>query len=145
MIFERKGDLFQNQHQAYAHGVSITGRMGAGIARIFRQQYPEMFEEYRMKCKSGELLAGDCFFYRSVNKKPSVFNLITQDSLDGAGLSYLENSLRNMYVAARENGINDIGMPLIGCGLGGLNRHDVVEMLRTFFRDSSYHVTVYRK
>src|SRR5262249_34840272 len=48
------GDLFDNAHdaQAFAHGCNCQGSMGAGIAKTFRSRYPEMYEEYRRRCKA---------------------------------------------------------------------------------------------
>ena len=40
------GDLFDNAHhaKAFAQGCNCQGSMGAGIAKIFRARYPEMFQ-----------------------------------------------------------------------------------------------------
>lgn len=48
------GDLFADEHcvQAFAHGCNCQGSMGAGIAKTFRARYPEMYEEYRRRCKA---------------------------------------------------------------------------------------------
>jgi len=45
------GDLFTNRHnaQAFAHGCNCRGATGAGIAKGFRERYPDMYEEYLLK------------------------------------------------------------------------------------------------
>ena len=57
------GDLFANRvgAQALAHGCNCPGSMGAGIAVGFRDRYPEMYAEYRRRCKTSprELNPGD--------------------------------------------------------------------------------------
>ena len=46
------GDLFVNRFQAQAlsHGCNCQGSMGAGIATGFRDRYPQMYAEYRIRC-----------------------------------------------------------------------------------------------
>jgi O-acetyl-ADP-ribose deacetylase (regulator of RNase III) len=48
------GDLFANEFkaEAFAHGCNCQGSMGPGIAKGFRERYPEMYEEYRRRCKA---------------------------------------------------------------------------------------------
>ncbi len=59
------GDLFHNAHdaQAFAHGCNCQGSMGAGIAKNFRARYPEMYEEYRRRCKAEprQFNLGECW------------------------------------------------------------------------------------
>ena len=65
MIIRAEGNLFDYEHQAYAHGVSNLGRMGKGIAATFKELYPEMFQEYRNLCHKKLLEPGQIFFYES--------------------------------------------------------------------------------
>jgi O-acetyl-ADP-ribose deacetylase (regulator of RNase III) len=64
------GDLFANEHgaQALAHGCNCIGSMGAGIAVGFRERYPDMYEEYRRRCKAQPHLfnPGDCLLWKEV-------------------------------------------------------------------------------
>ncbi len=143
MIVREKGDLFANQHEAYAHGVSNLGKMGKGIAVKFKKMYPEMFQIYRSLCHEDELKPGDSYFFRADDGRPSVFNLVTQDSLKEAQAVYLEESIEKMYVQARQEDITDIAMPMIGCGLGKLSVDRLIGALNAFARDSYHHVTVY--
>jgi O-acetyl-ADP-ribose deacetylase (regulator of RNase III) len=47
-------DLFENEHdaRAFAHGCNFQGTMGAGVAKTIGARYPEMYEEYRSRCKA---------------------------------------------------------------------------------------------
>jgi len=62
-----KGDLFRNRYKAaaIAQGCNCKGSMGAGIAVGFKERYPEMFEEYRRRCKAKprEFNPGDVFLW----------------------------------------------------------------------------------
>ena len=48
------GDIFFNTFsaKAFAHGCNCQGSMGAGIAKTFKERYPEMYDTYRESCKS---------------------------------------------------------------------------------------------
>ena len=63
------GDLFDNAHdaQAFAHGCNCQGSMGAGIAKTFRARYPDMYEEYRRRCKAEprQFNLGDCWLWKA--------------------------------------------------------------------------------
>jgi hypothetical protein len=72
------GDRFMNacSAQALAHGCNCAGATGAGIAVGFRERYPEMYEEYRRRCKVSprEFHPGDVFPWKDADQ-PWVLNL----------------------------------------------------------------------
>ena len=120
------GDLFDNRYntQAFAHGCNCKGAMGAGIAKSFRERYPDMYMEYRQKCKSEprQFNLGDSFLWKE-DDKPCVFNLGTQEHYWKCRASYeaIEKSLETMRNQADEEGIRSIAIPRIGAGYGGLS------------------------
>jgi O-acetyl-ADP-ribose deacetylase (regulator of RNase III) len=95
------GDLFDNSHgaRAFAHGCNCHGSMGAGGAKTFRARYPEMYEEYRRRCKAEprEFNLGDCWLWKA-DDQPWVFNLGTQEGYWRARASYeaIEAALKEM-------------------------------------------------
>jgi O-acetyl-ADP-ribose deacetylase (regulator of RNase III) len=112
------GDLFLSGAQTLAHGVNCRGRMGAGIAVEFKRQYPTMSQEYRRRCRVGDLQPGEIFLWRGPDRW--ILNLATQDSLCGTRLQYVVSALRNVASAHERVGIQSIAMPQIASGLGGL-------------------------
>jgi O-acetyl-ADP-ribose deacetylase (regulator of RNase III) len=143
MLLLKKGNLFEYQHQGYAHGVSNLGKMGKGIAIDFKRKYPSMFTEYKAKCYHKIISPGDCFFYENIIQNQNIFNLITQDNLFNASEKYLKSSINNMHKLALRKNINDIGMPQIACGLGNLQLEKLINNLDIFVSDSKFHVTIY--
>ncbi|MGE3809555.1 MAG: macro domain-containing protein [Gemmataceae bacterium] len=134
------GDLFVNDLdvQAYAQGCNCQGSMGAGIAKGFKARYPEMFEEYRRRCKARprEFNLGDAFFWKE-HGQPAVFNLGTQEHYWHGRATYeaIEQSLRTMRELARKKRIRSIAMPRIGAGLGGLSWKKVRAIIEAVFAD----------
>src|SRR5688572_25329063 len=120
------GDLFANTHRvkAFAQGCNCQGSMGAGVAKGFRERYPEMYEEYRSRCKAEprQFNLGDAWLWKEKGR-PAVFNLGTQEKFWHARASYeaIEQALTSMREQADAECIRSIAMPRIGVGYGGLS------------------------
>ena len=141
MISHEEGRLFDYAHKAYAHGVNTGGVMNAGIAVEFKNRFPGLLKAYREQCKYDNLSPGELFLFKAPNAL--VFNLATQRPSGRAQRSYLQKSVGLLYLAARSQGITDIHMPKIGCGLGGLHEEDLIEALDPFLHDSKHHVVIH--
>ena len=122
--------------------------MGAGIAVGFRERYPEMYEEYRRRCKAlpREFNLGDSFLWKEENKA-RVFNLGTQERYWRARASYeaIEAALENMRAQAEAEGIQSIAIPRIGTGYGGLSWKKVRLVVEQAFGDWSGTLYVYEE
>jgi len=123
------GDLFHHSLDAIAHGCNCEGAMGKGIALEFRSRYPEMYQEYRRRCKAREFKLGSVFAWRSP-EGTIIFNLGTQVSWrTKARLDAIRASVRRMVGASEQINLKTIGLPRIGAGLGGLDWDKVKEVL----------------
>ncbi len=144
------GDLFDNTHeaQAFAHGCNCQGSMGAGIAKTFQARYPEMYKEYRRRCKAEprEFNLGNCWLWKADNQ-PWVFNLGTQEGYWRARASYeaIETALRSMRKQADAEQITRIAMPRIGVGYGGLSWKSVRAIVEAVFGDWRGTLVVYEE
>jgi len=144
------GDLFANEHRAnaFAHGCNCQGSMGAGIAKRFRADYPEMFEEYRARCKAEprQFNLGDAWLWKE-KKKPWVFNLGTQETYWHGPASYeaIETALLAMKQIADKEKIKRIAMPRIGVGFGGLSWKKVRAIVERVFGDWANKLIVYEE
>lgn len=160
-----EGDLFDPSHNfsALAQGVNCQGVMGAGIAPKFKALWPTMFDEYRDICQRyGPALTGLLSKHWTPNKsletswdyeKESVttplwyggviYNLFTQN-MPGPDASYrqLQSCMIQMVLDADDEGIETIGVPLIGGGLGGLEPHNVREIMMSVALTSEVEVVL---
>jgi O-acetyl-ADP-ribose deacetylase (regulator of RNase III) len=122
--------------------------MGAGIATGFRDRYPEMYEEYRRRCKAQprEFNLGDAFLWKA-DDKPWVFNLGTQEGIWRARASYeaIETALTSMREQADREGVTSIAVPRIGVGYGGLSWRKVREIIEKVFTAWPGDLTVYEE
>ncbi len=116
-----KGDLFAVPGiRAYAHGCNCAGAMGAGIAIEFKRRWPRMFDEYAARCADRRFGIGDVFVWSE--GEHTIFNLGTQEHWrKKAQIPALAKSLTKMLELAALAGIERVGLPRIGAGLGGLD------------------------
>lgn len=128
-MIEKVGDLFTSDAPAIGHGVNTQGKMGAGIAVQFRTRFPIMHYIYTEFCADGTLTPGSVLI--SPMTTPLVYNIASQD-LPGAHarLEWLEEGLRTALSDAHSRGLDRVALPLIGCGIGGLDEADVVPLMQ---------------
>lgn len=145
----REGDLFTSGLPALAHGCNCQGVMGSGIAAQFSKRWPAMYAEYRSRCATGEFRPGDVMMWRDTDwRMPfspvTIFNLATQDQPGpDARLDALAVSVSRMLLLAERDAIAAVGMPLIGCGIGGLEWADVGYLLELLAARSPVELIVH--
>lgn len=155
MTFEIiKGDLFDPSlnFDAIAQGVNCQGIMGAGIAVVFRNRSPEMYEAYIDLCSEfSAVLPGLIHHYEEESHwvdddetntgywtyAPDTYNLFTQ-IMPGANADYtlVQRSALLMRMHAEDRNYKRVGLPWIGCGIGGLEKHNVEHIFRRILEDS---------
>lgn len=65
MIRLVSGNLFDCQVGALVNTVNCVGVMGAGVAMQYKMRYPEMFQDYVRRCRSGLVKPGQPYMWRS--------------------------------------------------------------------------------
>lgn len=129
MAFNRvEGDLFDPKwgFGGIGHGVNLKGVMGAGIAKTVREKYPEVYEGYLLDLEGDPAFGiepmrlGDSFPH-IVDSGLVVFNMATQDE-PGPNANYhaIFCALSELIQLAELLGVEHIGLPQIGAGIGGL-------------------------
>lgn len=129
MIIYSSGDIFSMNVEAIVNPVNYNGVMGAGLAKQFKERYPDNFNKYVEKCKNGELLPGTLFVYPTGGYPRYVVNFPSKNSWrNKSTLEFIENGLVSLVIWMQENEIEDIAIPMLGCGLGGLKKSDVCNL-----------------
>lgn len=144
-LTEIKGDLFAETYQEkdiYAHCISEDFVMGKGIAKTFKQLFPELKAKDRLianykREKYKRLLAVPC-------QKALVANLITKRYYyNKPTYETLKESLAELREYIDKNGIKRILMPRIGCGLDGLKWEKVKTVIEEMFSDTDIEILVF--
>lgn len=143
VIIHQIGDLFSTSAHAIGHGVNVDGAMASGIAVQFRDRFPEMHEEYKKLCKTGELAPGGLMVYEA-GPGLYVYNIASQDR-PGPNASYewLAEGFRRALAVAEADGLTRIALPRIGSGIGGLDARMVESMLSEIIQKSPVSVELW--
>jgi O-acetyl-ADP-ribose deacetylase (regulator of RNase III) len=135
------GDLFDLPVKALAHGCNCAGAMGKGIATEFRRRFPAMYKEYKSRCADGRFQLGGVFTWKEDSL--TVFNLGTQRTWrTPAELPAVEQAVSKMIRLAEDAGIESIGLPRIGAGLGRLRWEDVRAAIERLAMGTSVELVV---
>lgn len=126
MITYKEGDIFTSTMPAIGHGVNCLGVMGSGIAVAFARKIPGLEKQYIKECEAGRILPGYLFPFQAEPAEdgtiyPLVLNIASQN-LPGPNASYefLRVGVWHAFMYCAYKGIKGFALPLIGCGIGGL-------------------------
>lgn len=123
------GDLFDLGLPAFAHGCNCSGSMAGGIAASFRALDERMYREYARRCRDGTFQLGDVLPWELEDGRV-VYNLATQQRPGrDARLGAIATSLAAMLLDAEGRGLDRVGVPRIGAGIGGLDWPSVEDVL----------------
>lgn len=145
-IENRVGDIFtQNDVDIIVHQANCYHTMGAGIAKIIRENYPEAYKADCETVKGTEKLGTYSTAYIKDNNRQFVIaNLYGQGGFDKRkrglrdtnydALNDAFTSLRDDLLKANSNRVVTIGVPYgIGCGLGGGSWRIVTAIIESIF------------
>jgi O-acetyl-ADP-ribose deacetylase (regulator of RNase III) len=143
MLVYMQGDLFRSSAQTLVNTVNTVGVMGKGIAKTFREIYPEMFKTYQKLCESGRFDIGSLFIYRTPNKL--ILNFPTKKHWRSPSKpEYIESGLAKFVETYNDAGIHSVAFPPLGCGNGELDFGDVVRpLMEEYLRDLPIPVYIY--
>ena len=128
MITYKTGNLLQSSAQVLTNTVNCVGVMGKGIALQFKNNFPEMFEDYKKKCDKGEVKLGQPYLWD--NGKVQILNFPTKGHWkENSHLENIEAGLKYLAENYESMGINSVSLPPLGCGNGGLQWKDVKNLI----------------
>lgn len=135
------GDLF-NSKDNLCHCVSADLKMGAGIAKHFKEKFGNVKDLKLQKPKIGHVLVLQETLEDDEKKIRYIFYLVTKEHYyDLPKLSDLDTTLKMLNNILNIYKETSISMPRIGCGLDKLNWKDVSTLID--LRLSTKLVTVY--
>lgn len=124
MITFKDSNLLQADTEALVNTVNTVGVMGKGIALQFKEKFEMNYKLYKKACKSGEVNPGKMFVTktnRAIGPK-YIINFPTKtDWRSYTKLDYIETGLDDLIRVIKENNIQSIAIPPLGCGNGGLD------------------------
>ena len=140
-----KGDLFNTPGiHAYAHGCNCAGAMDAGVSVAFKKRWPRMFEDYAARCADGRFHLGDVTVW--TEDLVTVYSVAIQEHWKKkAQLAALSRGLRRVVSLAEHAGVERVGLPRIGAGLGGLDWTRVKSVLEAVGAETKVTLVVFEQ
>ena len=142
MIVFKKGNLFDSECQTLVNTVNCVGVMGAGIAKQFKQKFPNMFNEYKLACKPGEYRClehgGDIWIYNYIEyfKHKKILCFATKENwMYPSKIEWIERGLKRFVEDYKYWEIESIAWPKLGCTNGKLNWEKQVKPLMVKYLD----------
>lgn len=128
MLVYLRTDLFSSPAQTLVNTVNTVGVMGKGIAKTFKERYPEMFRDYKARCERGDLRIGTLMLWRGPDKW--VLNFPTKTTWRmPSRIEYLDAGLRRFVEVYEELGLTSVSLPPLGCGNGNLDWSEVKPLM----------------
>lgn len=123
----RVGDLFASDMQTLTNAVNTVGVMGGGIALAFKRRFPDMFDDYVLRCAEGRVKLGEPYLFTAETGTDKwVLNFPTiGDDWAPPRLGEIRDGLRYLGRHYREWGITSLAAPALGCGVGGMDWEEV--------------------
>lgn len=159
MIEYVTGNIFDSGCFAAINPVNCVGVMGAGLAKQFKERYPEMFNRYQEECNSEKIKLGQNYFWINPNALRSdirctdygefaeIICIPTKNHWkDSSDLNWIILALQDLrdYITINYAPSCSIAIPKIGCGLGGLNWETQVKPeIEKYLGDLEHNIKVY--
>lgn len=138
MITFTSGNLFNANVQAFVNTVNTVGVSGKGIAKAFKELFPENYEEYKKACERGEVVVGRILptLYMAVTDSIWIVNFPTkQHWVNPSKIEWIEEGLKDLKNFIIENKIESIAIPPLGCGNGKLDWNKVKPLIEDILGD----------
>ena len=142
-----KGNIFDSTAQVLVNPVNCVGIMGAGLAKQFADNFPDLLVGYREMCRLGKMQPGTVPLYKHI-KNPGDFYTIAlfptkNHWREPSELEYIESGLQDLHEKLQMDGYQSVAIPKLGCGLGGLRWNDVDPLICAEFSSSKIKATLY--
>lgn len=137
--FRTEGDLFSCGAHAIVNTVNTVGTMGKGLALQFKKRYPQMDRFYVEACRNKEVITGQMWMWKERRLDSMLFDDGTeglepewiinfptkQHWMNPSRIEWIDKGLDDLKLRVTLNGIRSVGIPALGCNLGGLDFEDV--------------------
>lgn len=147
MLEIKRGNMFDKGHECYFCPVNTVGTMGNGLAKYFAERYPDVEAIYKQLCESQQLTTETPCLVTSNSGQKIILFATKKDWRNPSEKSYIETGLQ-YFIEESAFGefhfVDEIALPALGCGKGGLDFHnDVRDLLIEYLDPWLGQATVY--
>jgi hypothetical protein len=156
-----EGDMFYSEMQTLTISVNCVGIMGKGLASRAKYQFPDMYVCYEDLCRNKTLQMGKPYLLkreasrdRELADEPETMSDLNRqtwfllfptkdDWRNPADIKGIEKGLEWVCNNYKEEGIQSLAMPALGCGLGWLDWQIVGPLMCRYLRKLDIPVCIY--
>lgn len=133
IVFKGPGDLLRAPVQTVTCPINTHGAMGSGLALYMRKVVPGLYQDYRDRFQRRELRVGKCYTFDAKEHRfdfEKVLMFPTKDHWKNPSeLGWIEEGLEYLVEHLATLDIHSLGLPMLGCGYGGLPVEDVEKVI----------------
>jgi O-acetyl-ADP-ribose deacetylase (regulator of RNase III) len=146
MITYKVGNILDEQVEALVNTVNTVGVMGKGIALQFKNAFPENFKAYSDAVDRNEINVGEVQVV-PVNTMSGVKYIINFPTKDHwrfpSKIEWIKKGLIDLKEKIKKFNIASVAIPPLGCGNGGLEWHDVKQLMIEILCDLNAKIVIY--
>jgi O-acetyl-ADP-ribose deacetylase (regulator of RNase III) len=118
------------------------GVMGTGLAKAFRTQIPGLFKAYTKHCRKHRPESMVHFVHP--HEGQAIYCLHTKVRWrNGSSLEIVREGLERLIKWCKENDIESVALPMLGCGKGALEVRDVKPIMEELLTPGNVDFRVY--
>ena len=137
------GNILDSKAQTIVNTVNCVGIMGKGIALEFKEQFPDMFNDYVERCNRNEVRLGKPYLFKRLTP-PWILNFPTKGHWRSVSrIEDIVKGLRHLLQHYKEWGITSLAVPPLGCGQGQLEWKIVGPTLYRYLNQLDIPVELY--
>lgn len=131
MIKYSNSNVFNTNAEVIVNTINCVGFMGRGLALEYALRYPDLLKDYEEKCKNKEIEIGKVYYFKS--GKQLIANIPTKkDFKKPSKMEWIISALENFRETYNEHNIKTIAFPILGGGLGGLDKEKVLKIMEEY-------------
>ena len=137
------GDILKSKAQTLVNTVNCVGIMGKGIALKFKEQFPDMFDDYVERCNRNEVRLGKPYLYKRLTP-PWILSFPTKGHWRSVSrIDDIVKGLKYLLQHYKEWGITSLAVLPLGCGQGQLEWKIVGPTLYRYLNQLDIPVELY--
>lgn len=131
-----EGNIFSSNASCIVNATNSVGVMGAGLAKAFYQKYPDVCKEFNKRsqmkqgwnCSNPILLSPTLYTPEDTKSDKYILMFPTKKHWrEPSKLEYINLGLVLAFDLLEAAKVPSAAFPLLGCGLGGLKREEVID------------------
>ena len=145
MIRYMVGNIFDTNCAGIVNPVNCVGAMGAGLALQFKNFYPQMFAEYRRRCRLDQVVIGGLDLHYLNNGQQVIINFPTKlHWRHPSKMEYLVAGLQTFVACYKHLGVDSVAFPLLGVGRGGLPENEVIALMEDYLSQCDIDIEIWK-